>query len=175
MTLLLLTFFLILTLLAFIPVKICVIYSEPTGARIEIQPFCLVLKKEKKKKDNERKENKQSTARDVLYVLRQALPYSRVTIFKLDVSVFSNELFSLYRNTGLIWATLYPVLSYVGIYSKSMTIKDGALECAPTAEAQSNTSISLDVSFELAFYSVIRVIIDYFLFRKRRKKHARRN
>lgn len=161
-------------LLIFIPVSIRIKYGKKTEIQLEIQPIMLIFTESKKEKsDKEEKSN--ANSRETLDLIRSTLSYSKVTLSKLDISVFSEKPFSLYLNTAFLGASLYPLLSYIGLCSKKLILEDGALECAPAEKPQARTSIYVDVTLELTLYAVIRVITKHFLFKKRREKRARRN
>ena len=161
-------------LLIFIQIGIRVIHGDKTELQIEIQPLRLVLTDYKSKKSDKKEKNNNNT-KEILNLVRLALPYSTVTVSKLDVSVFSDELFSLYTNTAYLGSALYPLLSYIGLQSKKLTVELDALECTPANKKSEQTSLYIDVTFELALYTVICVITKQFLFKKRREKRARRN
>lgn len=172
MPLFLLPLLIAIPILLFIPISIRVIHGELTEIQIEIQPLVLTFKDKgnDKKQAKKKKENK---TREIIDLIRLALPHSRITVSKLDITVLSSEIFSLYRNTALIGAALYPLLSYVGLRSKEFTIEDGALDCTPSEEIK--TKIFVDISFELRLYKVIYVLTKHFLLKRRRAVRARRN
>ena len=159
-------------LIPFIPVGIRVVQGKKTSVEIEIQPFCIVLKSNDKKSGKKKKENK---TKEILNLVRLALPYAELTVSHLDVSVFSRELYSLYTNTAFLGAALYPLLSYVGLRSKKLTVNKGAPECTPAGQEQNSTELFLDVTIDLRLYSVILVLAKHFLLKKRRGARARRN
>ena len=164
-----------LLILAFIPVAIRVIHGEKTEIQIEIQPFCLILTGSEKKKSKKNEKSGQNT-KDIFSIISRALPYSEVTLSKLNIAVFGDEIYSLYTNTAFLGASLYPLLCYVGLRSKKLTVKNGALDCAPAAISDKNkTVVYVNVTFDLRLYAVIRVLTHYFLLKRRRALNARRN
>lgn len=161
-------------LLIFIPIDIRMIAEKGTEIDIEIQPICIVLTKEKSTKKGNRGKKK-GNKRDLFDLIRAALPYSRITVSAFDVSLFSDELFPLYKNVAYLGATLYPLLSYLGSLAKKLTVENGALECTPREGIERNASLYLDITFSLRLYSVILVLTKYLILKARRANNAGRN
>ena len=168
-----LLFLLILLLILFIPVGIRIINGGKTVVEIEIQPFRFIINSEGEKESKSGQKNKKNT-KEILNLVRLGLPYSKITVSRFDVSVFSDKLFSLYTNTAYLGASLYPLISYVGLRSHRLTIKDEAITCTPTDDKAKST-IYIDITFELRLYAVIFVLIKHFLSKTRRKSRAERN
>ena len=160
-------------ILTFIPVCIRILHGEKNEIQIEIQPIIFTFKS--KEKSNGKKSKKEGRPKEIISLVRLALPHSRITVSKLDISVFSDEVFPLYTNSAFIGAALYPLLSYVGMKSKKLTVKNDALECTPGDNDSKKTSFKIDITFELRLYSVIFVLTKYFLLKQRRTLRARRN
>ncbi|MBR5817126.1 MAG: hypothetical protein IKY62_00630 [Clostridia bacterium] len=160
-------------MLLFLEATVRIKSGDRTVIEIEIQPIRILLTDDKSK--HKKKKDKKRSKKDTVQLIKGALPYARVTLTSLDVSVQSDGLFPFYRNLAYLSATAYPIISVLSFYSKSFTVEDGALSITPISLDSENSNFKLDLSFDLRVYAIIFIFIRHLLLAIRRKMNARRN
>ena len=162
-------------LLLFLEATVRIKSGDRTVIEIEIQPIRILLTDDKSKSKRKKKKDKKSSKKDTFQLIKGALPYARVTLTSLNVSVQSDGLFPFYRNLAYLSATAYPLISALSFYSKSFTVEDGAFSITPISLDSENSNFKLDLSFDLRVYAIIFIFIRHLLLAIRRKMNARRN